>query len=447
MRPISLLNGFNFMRQSQNRWYYTLTALAAFIILASVYSDLYQLFRTETHYDVYHFYCAARALILGTNLYESGRGGYIYPPFFAFIFTPLGHFSINVAQVLWLDVNLLLIILILFLGLRVLASGFQLTFTRWQAIGACALAVVLTHYPLHRELTRGESDLVILAGFALALFWLDRKPLLAGCCLGMIATIKYHALFFLPFLLFRARWRAAIGLVTGVAAGAFIPALMIGWGRNLEYLHTALRGIANMVGAGSLPVNYAARVPKITWSSNVSITSGLARIFLDHGWPQVNALILASLIALLTFFFLRWVFQQQGIPLIWRTQQMLGNPQHEKIIINVEWCILLIGMLIFSPQCVRRHLVLLLNVNLLAAVMLLFPRPNLKRWPLWVGILVSQFPLTHYWAYESYIGLPAWGYLVFLLLIIPYSLAYYRNGAGTPVAASVILSHGKNLPA
>ena len=141
--------------------------------------------------------------------------------------------------------------------------------------------MLLTQDQIHWELVWNENDLLILAGFALALYWLDKKPFIAGASLGLTATIKYQGLCFLPFLIFRARWRVVMGLIAGTAAGAFLPALMIGWDRNLQYLMIALRGIANMTRLTHSPLDYAAHVPSVTWGANISVSSSMLRIFHD----------------------------------------------------------------------------------------------------------------------------------------------------------------------
>ena len=329
---------------------FLLVSLATVLILCSVYSDVFRLSFPTRHnphsYDFYQSYLAARALMTGTDLYASGSGMYIYPPFYAFFFTSLAWSSEKIAHLTWLGVNVSLLILILFLGFRILASGFQLRVNRWQAAGACALAVLLSENQIFIELAQGQSDLLVLAGFVLALYWLERKPFLAGASLGITALIKYQGLIFLPFLLFRARWRVVIGLLTGGVTAALVPAIMIGWNRNLDYLKIALRGIAHIA-----PVNDAARVPKITWIGNVSITSGLARIFRDLGWQETDAFIVVTVLAIFIFFLLRGMFQKHA-------PRTLGNPQQEKAIVILEWCALIICLLTFSPQSTLRHMIL-----------------------------------------------------------------------------------------
>ena len=196
-----------------------------------------------------------------------------------------------------------------------------------------------------------------------------------------------------------------------------------------------------------------ARVPAMIWHGNISITSGLARIFLDHGQPQSHALILVFAIAIAMFGLLWKIFQRQKIPFIFRTPQTLGNAQKEKGIIILEWSAIMLGMLIFSPQCNMRHLILLLNVHLLAAVLLLFPHHNVKRWPVLTAVLIFQFgklfddliahPLHLEW---SYFGGPCWTLLIFLPLIISNGLAYCCDIYGSDVMPARIATELDTCP-
>ena len=435
------MNKFNYIWRNlaENRWYVMLTGFGIGLILFYIICELIQLNLTSRN-DFRIFYQAAQALKWGNDPYITSIGWYPYPPFLAYILIPLTHFSEKNACLIHESLNVCLLICNFILGFRVLASAFQLKFNRWQALGACSLALLFCYHEVWWEFRWGQVDLYCLVGVALGLFWINSKPYRAGICIGITAIIKYQSVIFLPFLLFRARWRMVIGMTLGIVAGALLPALSVGWHRNLEYLAVALKGIVNMPGGHHQAGEQIARIPAMIWSGNISITSGLARIFLDHGWPQSHALILVSAIAIAMFGLLWKIFQRQKIPFIFRTPQTLGNAQKEKGIIILEWSAILLGMLIFSPQCNMRHLILLLNVHLLAAVLLLFPRHNVKRWPVLTAVLIFQFgklfddliahPLHLEW---SYFGGPCWTLLIFLPLIISNGLAYCCDIYGSDV--------------
>ena len=243
------MNKFNYIWRNlaENRRYVMLAGFGIGLLLYYIICELIQLKLTSKN-DFVIFYQAAQALRWGNDPYLASKGWYVYPPFLAFILTPLTHFSEKYACLIWQSLNVCLLIGNFILGFRVLASAFQLKFNRWQALGACSLALLLCHQEIWQEFKWAQDDFYLLVGVALGLFWMDSKPYRAGACLGIAAIIKYQSIFFLPFLLFRARWRMVIGMTMGIVAGALLPALNVGWHHNLEYLAIALKGIVNMPG-------------------------------------------------------------------------------------------------------------------------------------------------------------------------------------------------------
>jgi hypothetical protein len=382
--------------------------------------------------DFFHFYEGARAIRGGSDLYASGDGGYIYPPFFAFLLEPLAGLSLQQATVVWLAVNVTLILLVLLLGFRALARGFQLHCTRWQAIGVCSLAALMTSEQIRWELILGQSDTLILAGFVLGLFGLQHRPLGAGAALGAVANIKYQAVAVLPYLLLRGRWLAAAGLGIGFAACAIVPAAVVGWDRNLDYLRVAFGGMLELVGFES---GRSAAVPELLWERSVTITSGLARICVAAGLPQSYAFPLAGLVAAAAGAAIWAMFRASGVPFMFRRPAALGSETSEVGIVCIEWTALLVGLLVFSPQGTKRHLFLLLLAHLLAAMLLWLPRPRVPRGPLIAGVLIAQLGLrlpskdiseTAAAAWH-HIGGPGWCVLVFLLCTVWSALAYWRD--------------------
>jgi Glycosyltransferase family 87 len=385
--------------------------------------------------DFFHFYQAAKALIHHQYLYSSGNGGYIYIPFFAFLITPLTYFSQTTACIIWQILNFIFLFVILNFSFKLLAKFFQLNFNKWQVVGACSLTIILCFNQLWWEIKWCQTDLLILLGITLGLYWLSTKPILSGWCFGIVGNIKYITFFLLPLFILRARWRVIIGILIGLLIGLFLPAIMIGWKTNLHYLLIALRGLKDMPGhqATILVTKFEAKVPEITWRVNISITSGLVRLFTDHGWLLREAFIISMSVAF-SFFLILWrIFNSQSIPFIWRTPSKLGNIFQENVVIHLECIALLVCLLIFSPQCTLRHMIILLNLHLLAVVLVLFPRKNVKRWPAVMAILIYQFGRIfnntllmghHHW---EYIGGPSWALLIALPLIIYNSLKYCQD--------------------
>lgn len=403
------------------KWSILLVLAASFIILTALHDDLFQL-----HGDFQVAFQAAQRLLSGANLYEHG---YLYPPLYAFCLTLLVPCSEPVARWIVLSASALALILAAVLAFRAWANNFKITCGTWEAAGACAIAILLTQDQIYHVFREGQNDLFILLGFSLAFYWLDRRPLTAGAILGIIVDIKYQALFLLPLLLFRARWRLMIGLLAGILIGAFLPALLIGWSRNLTYLQTILHGlliIINPSPPAQSPLPAAA--PPLLWIGNITITSGIARIFNGQGWAIQSAIDCIGILVMLIFLFLWKNFHKRGIAFIWRTP-MLTNSEKDTALVGLEWNILLLCMLVFSPDATRRHLMLLFSFNLFAVMMLLFPKAGVKRLPIVLAIVLAQLGQLNFGSiyYGQYIGLPGWGYLTFLLLILPSCLAYYQS--------------------
>ncbi len=409
----------------------TLLSLGALVAVYCVFR-VYKVFIWKG--DFYHFYMAAQAIIAGNDLYASGVGGYIYPPFFAFLITPLTHFSIIPALAIYQSMNVILLAIILILGIRTLESVLQIKLNSLQISSLCALTFILTNEQIWEEFSLAQSDLLILAGFCVALYLIDSKPKFAGICLGIIANIKYQSFFFLPFLLLRARWKVIWGFFIGVVLAAMLPALIIGWNRNLGYLLIALKGILTMPGENPLiSRSYAARVPEVTWGNNVTFTSGLSRVFLAHGLPKYYLILLICTIATLMITILTKFFHSRNIPFIWRTPETLGNSLQEKAIFYLEWNILLLGMVAFSPQGILRHFIYILNVNMFLSLMLLFPISKNKNWFFWLGTLVAEiaimnngtfllvYPHSSGWNYYAISG---WGLLILLPVLTKTGLDY-----------------------
>ena len=356
------------------RWNTLFISLAALIIIYGVFGAIYKVFPYQKPTsDFFIYYKAAQALVSGIDLYPAAHGSYAYgSPSFRLLAVATGAPSYSSAFLIWLGINLTLLAVILVAGIRALSSAFQLTLGFWQALGICSLAIILSYDPIRENLLQGQCDAVTLAGIALGLLWLERRPSLGGMIVGMTVLIKYQSLVFLPLLLLRGRWRVAIAMIAGVITASLLPAIVVGWKRNLEYLGTAV-GYFMHPPDSSTAFPHLAHMPDITWSRNISITNGLMRSFSDQGLSGNDAWVMVMTIAFLTFLLMWWMFQHFSIPLLWRSRRALRSPQKESAIFHLECAALLICLLAFSPQSTARHHFLILNAKLLASMMLLFP--------------------------------------------------------------------------
>ena len=142
-----------------------------------------------------------------------------------------------------------------------------------------AMLAILAAPAVLLNLTHGQTGFLIAGLFAAALFYLDRRPMLAGVAIGLLAFKPQYGMFFPLVLLIAGRWRTIFAAALTVAAqagaatlafgGAIWPAFLskaefartaiietggVKWAAN-QSLYSALRGF----GAPS-PAAYAAQI-------------------------------------------------------------------------------------------------------------------------------------------------------------------------------------------
>ena len=342
--------------------------------------------------DFVHFFEAARAMVRGQDVYSSGRGGYIYPPLLAFLYTPLAGLPQNAAAVVLLVFNTALLLGSVFLAVREFARRFGLPAGGWKTAAVALLAVLLVADKLKGELQMWQTNLLMLFLFTAALRLLDRRPWLAGMALGLAFNIKYLPIVFLPYLLLRRRWTAAGAFAASAVGFALLPAVLTGWDVNLHYQAVAYSGLLRLMG---VPVGAAraANIDGITAEFSVSIPSGIARLA-GAGGSAATALAAAGLLALAAAAIAAWMYRRNGVAFLYRPDGPRADGRPISAVVGLEWAVLVTAVLVFSPQTNTRHLSLLLLVQTLAAVLLLSPRPGASRRPLLFGTLLLALGLV-----------------------------------------------------
>ena len=333
--------------------------------------------------DFVHFYDAARAMVHGEDLYSSGRGGYIYPPLLAFLYTPLAGLSETTAATVLLVVNMSLLLLALFLTVREVANRFGAAANPWTVCTIALAAVLLTADKVKGELQMWQTNLLLLFLFAAALRLLDRRPTLAGAALGLAFNIKYWPILLLPYFLLRRRWAAAGVFVASIAGFALLPAIMTGWDVNLRNQTVAYSGLLRMIGVSSR-FGTGGKHPRRRGRLQRFHHKALARLPGAAKFPALP-LALSALVALAALAAVGAIYRRNGVPFLYRPDGERPDEPTTRTVVALEWAGLLTAALVFSPQTNTRHLSLLLFVNALAALLLLRPRDGVKRWPLLIG--------------------------------------------------------------
>lgn len=170
------------------------------------------------------------------------------PPLCALPVLPLSHLPPLVAKRAWLVLNLGFLLLALWLLHRVTKLAWRQT----------ALILLLCMWPLQVNFLLGQYYVLILVLICAAYYCsCSNHRFTSGLLLGAAASLKIFPALFLILFIWKRNWRAAVGLVLGMAALAAISIAMFGWEVHrillIEVLPRALRG--ELVGTYNLQSN------------------------------------------------------------------------------------------------------------------------------------------------------------------------------------------------
>jgi hypothetical protein len=351
--------------------------------------------------DFMCFYDAAVAARNGTNCYDVRSGGYVYPPLLAMLLVPLGMLSPAAAGIIWRLLIVALMAVAAWAARREMSRRTEQNPTLNLAV--VLLAILLFFDKILIEIREGQTDLLLMLPFVLALGWLGRRPLACGGALGFAVFIKYLPIIFLPYLIVRGRWREAGAMIVAMGLLTVLPALYFGWEKNWQYMMTSLRGLdrataAAGAGAGmdvtvSRTATPMATTQVIDWELSVSFPSAISRVFLNHGWPVGNVKYVTVALAGLILAAVWGIYRIRGVPFFAGRRPSVDD-QSRMPVVALEWCGVIVAALIFSPQTTARHMLMAFPVITLACTLLLGSRPLRTTWPILVGLLVLALGLV-----------------------------------------------------
>jgi len=329
-----------------------------FFVLAVLALAAANLYLSSRVGDWDHFYYAARAVAEGENPFESNRRGYIYPATLAFLLQPLATLPFEVAGALWVVGMAALVAATVWLGYGVLAA---LTADRLLAAWVTCGVFLLIVEKMYSTLKNAQTDAIILFALVASLAWVRRYPTAAGLAVAFAAAIKYHAFLLLFVFLIRRDFKAAAATVIGFAALLLLPALGVGWDENLRWIAQGLGGLVAMVQdvpmdrSGAAPLAAAAVAP-ISWERSVSLPSAFSR--LAEIVPGLPPLLAAAGLAAVCGYCVGFVinaYRRVGLSPFWSPTSM-RRPEPELRLI--DWSLVVVIILVFSPQTTGRHYML-----------------------------------------------------------------------------------------
>jgi hypothetical protein len=175
-----------------------------------------------------------------------------------------------------------------------------------------------------------------------------------------------------------------------------LPAISIGWTRNLNYIARALGGLFAMADpdlgsarAGTSPTfGTLAGISGVVWERSVSLTSAIMRhVGKNHG--KIWAIAALVGVAVICLVFAWWLVRNSGFTL-WANRGLPADalaPSGRALVLG-EWSAVLTATLLFSPQLTERHFVLLLPVTVLASFEFLIAGRLVERFVLGAGSML-----------------------------------------------------------
>jgi hypothetical protein len=199
------------------------------LFLAQAFSLAWDYSQSSLQMDLSEFYAAGESLRLGLNPYKNNSplvstgtdlyqySGFLYLPLTAWLFKPFTRMSYLHFKMLWTFAQPCIVVLIGVLGGAWVARSSSTS--RSLAAATLFAMAAMAAFPMRQELERGQVDLVLLLVILGSLFLIEvsRHELVGGFLLGISPLLKPHAIFIVPFLMCRRRYRALAGSVLSIA--------------------------------------------------------------------------------------------------------------------------------------------------------------------------------------------------------------------------------------
>jgi hypothetical protein len=372
----------------KGRLYGALTIIVLFILGAHA---VFRQFSSGTK-DFHHFYRAAAAMWNGSDIYAAADGHYIYPPFLAFILQPLALMPEQIAAIAWIVLSGVFVFAAALIASRHAASCWLGTEAQndpsisWLV---AALATLLIADKIHASFILGQTDSLMILGFACVLYWMQRKPLLAGAIVGATASVKYLSLIFVPYLLIKKNFRAAFGSIVAFGFFMTLPAVQIGFASAGRYTAVEFRGLGRMMGI--VEASKTAKILRVGMDRSVSITSSIFRLTRSYALPDLSAAMLLLCVFIVVIAAIVFMCRRNRVP-IFRPQtsdQLAANA-----VTSLEGAVLIFLALAFSPQTTARHMALLLLVNTVAIAVFLVQNGKASRALLIIAVVLQLAGLS-----------------------------------------------------
>jgi len=193
------------------------------ILLIAAASPIF--LRTNSEFDLV-FKPYAKLLLQGEDIYHEGSV-FMYPPWMAFICIPFNSLPQWLSRLSWGTINIFFFYLAIDSAWKISKSVFASN-EKFGWIAFIIGLICVTTYFLNC-LSHQQFDVIIAGTILFGCLQLSKaKDINGGILLGVAAACKLTPLLFLPYLIYRFRWKAIMALVVGFLFCNFIPDIILG---------------------------------------------------------------------------------------------------------------------------------------------------------------------------------------------------------------------------
>jgi len=324
-------------------------ALAA-ILIAFVASFFVYARRSE---DFTGYAVVGRAFFDGRDIYaDTPVGTNTWPPFFSLAAVPLGLLdreSPYLARLVWIALTWAAVFWALDL-IAHLIYGKRLRLRPDESSLAIISPEILVPFALALPFIINNFELlqVNMILFTLALWGLylqaNGREAAGGIAIALAGAMKVMAIAFLPYLLYRKRWRAAFWMAAASVFFFLLPAVFIGWGKFWKDVALWLPALHDSLGAGNASQSIYAMWDRILGYGYIPFAVPGTFVLPMSGSRSATiaweiSCVVAAVLCLIAF---------------------RGTPQPGSRWAQVEWAIVFVAATIFSPLTRKPYLVVLL---------------------------------------------------------------------------------------
>ena len=193
------------------------------ILLIAAASPIF--LRTNSEFDLV-FKTYAKLLLQGEDIYHEGSV-FMYPPWMAFICIPFNSLPQWLSRLSWGTINIFFFYLAIDSAWKISKSVFASN-EKFGWIAFIIGLICVTTYFLNC-LSHQQFDVIIAGTILFGCLQLSKaKDINGGILLGVAAACKLTPLLFLPYLIYRFRWKATLAFAAGFLFCNFIADIILG---------------------------------------------------------------------------------------------------------------------------------------------------------------------------------------------------------------------------